>query len=142
LQATGAVAIGCVAPSFFRPPSLDLLIAWLAGVARAAPALPFYYYFFPDRNGVSFNPLKLLERLHGDPGMIPTFRGVKFTSDGEQQRNAACRRIDLGACADFSTMSYCAAFANRKYDILPGRDAALMGALGLVRPTMRLDDNG
>src|SRR3989442_11747424 len=42
-QKLDAMAIAAMSPSYFKPRSLDALIACCAEVAAAAPGLPFYY---------------------------------------------------------------------------------------------------
>src|SRR5688572_17567701 len=54
-QRLGAVAISALAPSYFKPRFLDVLIACCAEIASAAPETPFYYYDIPALTGVSFS---------------------------------------------------------------------------------------
>src|SRR5574341_707645 len=42
-EALGAVSISALAPSYFKPRSLDSLIACCADIASAAPETPFYF---------------------------------------------------------------------------------------------------
>jgi hypothetical protein len=103
-QAVGAAAIGIMPPVFFKPHSLDAIVSLLSDVSAAAPALPLYYYHFPDRTGVALNLVALLKRVDGeDAARVPTFRGAKFTDH------------DLG------TFAAAVSFAGGKYDILSGR---------------------
>ena len=51
----GAAAIAALAPSYFKPRSLDLLIACCADIAAAAPETPFYFYDIPVLTGVAFS---------------------------------------------------------------------------------------
>ena len=76
-QQLGAVAISALAPSYFKPRSLDLLIACCADIAAAAPETPFYYYDIPALTGVSLPMLEFLEKA---PARIPTLVGLKFTN--------------------------------------------------------------
>lgn len=73
----GAVAISALAPSYFKPRSLEVLIACCAEIAAAAPATPFYYYDIPSMTGVSF---PMAEFLSQAPEWIPTLAGLKFTN--------------------------------------------------------------
>ena len=73
----GAVAISALAPSYFKPRSLDLLIACCAEIAAAAPSTPFYYYDIPALTGVS---MSMPEFLGKAPARIPTLVGLKFTN--------------------------------------------------------------
>jgi N-acetylneuraminate lyase len=43
-QSLGAAAIAALAPSYFKPKTLDALVACCAEVAGAASATPFYFY--------------------------------------------------------------------------------------------------
>ena len=50
-RAIGARAVGCMAPSYFRPESVDDLVDFLAPIAQAADPLPFYFYDIPALTG-------------------------------------------------------------------------------------------
>ncbi|MBN2507984.1 MAG: dihydrodipicolinate synthase family protein [Verrucomicrobia bacterium] len=76
-QALGAPAVSAVAPSYFKPRSLDALIACAADIAAAAPETPFYFYDIPALTGVAFSMPEFLERA---PARIPTLAGLKFTN--------------------------------------------------------------
>ena len=73
----GAVAISALAPSYFKPRSLDVLIAYCAEIAAAAPRTPFYFYDIPALTGVS---MPMAEFLAVAPARIPTLAGLKFTN--------------------------------------------------------------
>src|SRR5947208_724615 len=47
-QEVRADAIAAVAPSYFKPRSVDVLVACCAEIACAAPAVPFYFYDIPS----------------------------------------------------------------------------------------------
>lgn len=72
-----AVAISAMAPSYFKPASLDDLIACCREIAGAAPALPFYFYDIPAMTGVRF---PMAEFLAAAPVRVPTLAGLKFTN--------------------------------------------------------------
>jgi N-acetylneuraminate lyase len=76
-NALGAAAIAAVAPSYFKPKTLDVLTAWCAELASAAPDTPFYFYDIPVLTGVVFPIADFLERA---PTQVPTLAGVKFTN--------------------------------------------------------------
>src|SRR6185503_11088253 len=59
-QKIGAVAISALAPSYFKPRSLETLIACCTEIAGAALDTPFYYYDIPSLTGVSFSMPELL----------------------------------------------------------------------------------
>jgi N-acetylneuraminate lyase len=76
-QQLGAAAISAVAPSYFKPRTLDDLVACCAEVAAAAPGVPFYYYDIPPMTGVSF-PMPAF--LAAAAERVPTLAGVKFSN--------------------------------------------------------------
>lgn len=74
---TGAAAISMLAPSYFKPTSIDSLIACCAEVASGAPEVPFYFYDIPGMTGVQFPMPDFLPRA---VKQIPSLRGLKFTN--------------------------------------------------------------
>lgn len=108
--AIGADAVGAMPPSFFRPASLDDLIAWCAELASCAPETPFYYYHIPSMTGVDFPMVDFLRRAEG---RIPNFAGIKYTHS-DLMDYAACVRHAAGG-----------------YDVLFGRDEILLSALAV-----------
>ena len=76
-QQLGAVAISALASSYFKPRSLDVLVACCAEIAAAAPDTPFYFYDIPALTGVTFSMPEFLEKA---PACIPTLAGIKFTN--------------------------------------------------------------
>lgn len=74
----GLDAIAMLAPSYYKPGSLDTLVDCCAMVAAAAPALSFYYYDIPVLTGVHF---PMAGFLAAAPARIPNLAGVKFTKD-------------------------------------------------------------
>lgn len=109
-EEAGADAIAAIAPSFFKPPTVTELVAWCAEVARAAPTLPFYYYYMPGMTGVTIPATDFLARA-GD--QIPNLAGVKFTHEN---------LMDFARSTDH---------ADAKYNVLFGRDEILLAALAL-----------
>lgn len=71
-----AAAVAALSPSYFRPKSLDALVACCADVAAAAPGTPFYFYDIPALTGVQFPMPEFLAAAD----RIPTLAGVKFTN--------------------------------------------------------------
>ncbi|MGI5869105.1 MAG: dihydrodipicolinate synthase family protein [Kiritimatiellia bacterium] len=106
-QQVGAVAIGAMPPSFFRPASVAAVMDWCAAVAEAAPTLPFYYYHIPSMTGVSIRLVDLLSLA----GRMPTFAGAKFTFEDLMDYQMAVRAED------------------GRYDVLFGRDEMLLSSL-------------
>jgi N-acetylneuraminate lyase len=109
-EETGAAAVAVSAPSFFKPPRAEELVAFCAEVAAAAPRTPFYYYHIPSRAGGTVSALSFLEAAHN---RIPNLAGIKYTYE------------------DLMEYQQMIAFADGKYDIMFGRDEILLAALGL-----------
>jgi N-acetylneuraminate lyase len=106
--ASGASAIGCMAPWFFRPKSVGEVVTWCEAVAAAAPTLPFYYYHMPSMNGVDL-PVSALMRVAG--ARIPSFAGIKYSHE------------------DLEELSRCVADAGSRWEVLMGRDELLLEGL-------------
>jgi N-acetylneuraminate lyase len=107
-EALGLAAISALAPSYYKPRTLDDLIAWCAAIAAEAPRLPFYFYEIPSMTGVAFP----IERFLADaPARIPTLAGVKFTN------------------SDLVSYRRCLDVADGRFDLPWGMDEALLAAL-------------
>lgn len=106
----GAAAIAALAPSYFKPRTLGMLVEWCAVIAAAAPETPFYYYDIPSVTGVRF-PMR--EFLVQAADRIPTLAGIKYTNY-DLVDFQFCLRVDDGA-----------------FDIAWGGDDALLPALAL-----------
>jgi len=76
-QSRGAEAISALAPSYFKPRDVASLVACCAGIAGAAPALPFFFYDIPGFTGVSLSMPQFLEQA---ADRIPNLAGIKFTN--------------------------------------------------------------
>jgi N-acetylneuraminate lyase len=76
-QQLRADAIAALSPSYFKPKSLDSLVACCADIAGAAPSTPFYFYDIPALTGVQF---PMPEFLNVAADRIPTLAGIKFTN--------------------------------------------------------------
>lgn len=76
-QRLGFVATSSLAPSYFKPGNLDLLVDCCAHAAAGAPDLPYYYYDIPVLTGVNFNPVAFMKKAQVK---IPNFAGLKFTN--------------------------------------------------------------
>lgn len=105
-----ATAISALAPSYFKPRSLDALVACAADIAAAAPGTPFYFYDIPVMTGVSFSMPDFLAQAHE---RIPTLAGLKFTNP-DLMAFQQCRRARGGA-----------------FDVPWGCDEYLLAALAL-----------
>ena len=106
-QGSGAAAVACLPPFYFKPSGVDDLVDWCAAVASEAPGLPFYYYHIPSLTGVK---LPMAEFLRAAEPRVPTLAGLKFSDD------------DL---ADFGR---CLSFAGDRYDLFFGVDEMLLAA--------------
>ncbi|MBL8823276.1 MAG: dihydrodipicolinate synthase family protein [Planctomycetia bacterium] len=109
-QTLGASAIAALSPSYFKPKSLDTLIACCAEFADAAPQTPFYFYDIPVLTGVSF-PMSDFLRLATE--RIPNLAGIKFTNP------------------DLMAYQNCLQVEHGRYDIPWGVDEYLLAALSL-----------
>jgi len=109
-QSLGAVAISALAPSYFKPRSLDALIACCADIAGAAPETPFYFYDIPVLTGVSFPMADFLARA---PERIPTLAGLKFTNP------------------DLMAYQFCLRADDGRWDVPFGVDEHFLGALAI-----------
>ncbi len=106
----GAHAVGTMAPSFFKPDSVESLVDFCARVAAVAPTRPFYYYHIPGLTGVAF---PMVDFLRAASGRIPTLAGLKFTHE-DLMDFERCRHLEDG-----------------RFDMLFGRDEILLCALVL-----------
>lgn len=109
-QQHGAAAISALAPSYYKPRSLDMLVACAAEIAAAAPLTPFYYYDIASMTGAHFSMPDFLAEAKD---RIPTLAGIKF-SNADQLAYLRCLRADAG-----------------KWDIPFGIDEYMLGALAL-----------
>ena len=109
-QSSGAYAVGCMAPTFFKPANAGDLVTFLKQIAESAPEIPFYYYQFPALTGVD---IKASEVIQIASSSIPNFAGIKFTH------------------SDFYDMQKCIAFGGGRYNILSGYDEVLLCGLSL-----------
>jgi len=109
-QRIGAHGIAVMAPNFFKPGSLDDLVAFCAEAAAAAPELPFYYYHMPAMTGVITPAVDFIQAASS---RIPTLTGAKFTYED---------LMDYGRCL---------VLEGGRFDMLFGRDEILLSALAL-----------
>lgn len=106
----GVDAISFTSPYYFKPANVGQLAKCCQAVASAAPNTAFYYYHIPVLTGGNYAMLDLLAAVDG---MIPTFRGIKYTHE------------------DFMDFLSCMNYADRKYDMLWGRDENMLSSLVL-----------
>jgi N-acetylneuraminate lyase len=109
-QSIGALAIAALAPSYFKPRSVEVLVECCAEIASAAPTLPFYFYDIPSMTGVH---LAMPEFLAAAPARVPTLAGIKFTN------------------ADLAAFQRCLRAGGGRFEVLWGSDEYLLAALAL-----------
>lgn len=105
-QELGVVALSAVAPSYFKPRSLEILIDCVAEIAGAAPETPFYHYDIPPLTGIHFPMMDFLQKA---PERVPNLAGIKFSNP------------DL--------MTYVQCLQTGRWDVPWGIDEWLLGAL-------------
>jgi N-acetylneuraminate lyase len=109
-QQLGAAAISALAPSYFKPRSLDVLIDCMAEIANTATQTPFYFYDIPSMTNVHFSAWEFLSKAGS---RIPSLAGVKFTNS-DLMLFQLCLNADAG-----------------KWDVAFGSDEYLLAALAL-----------
>lgn len=91
-QATGADAVSALPPSYFKPLSVDALVACMAEIAAGAPELPFYYYHLPGLTAVTLDMVAFLQQ---GVSRIPTLAGIKYSAPTLNEL-MACLQVDGG----------------------------------------------
>ncbi len=76
-QQMGALAVSALAPSYFKPRDVSVLVDGCAQIAGGAPSLPFYFYDIPALTGVS---LSMPDFLALGREKIPNLAGIKWTN--------------------------------------------------------------
>jgi len=109
-EESGADAVGMMPPSYLKPETVDDLVECCRLVAQQAPGIPFYYYHIPDLTGVTLSMIEFLEKGHR---LIPTLAGIKYTS------------------SDLAEFLQCLNLADGAFDLLFGRDEALLSGLAM-----------
>jgi N-acetylneuraminate lyase len=107
---SGAAGVAAVAPSYFKPASVELLVDCCAQVAAAAPELPFYYYEIPSLTGLNLPMAEFLERA---ADRIPNLAGLKYSH------------------TDLVTFQRCREASGGRFEVFWGTDEVLLGALAL-----------
>jgi N-acetylneuraminate lyase len=109
-KSVGCAAVAFMPPSFIKPGSVAALADYVAEVCATVPDVPCYYYHIPIMTHVNLSMVGLMEAVHG---RVPNFRGMKYTD------------------FDMHTFNSLVHFADKKYDILYGRDEQMLTALAL-----------
>lgn len=106
----GVQGIGVMAPSFFKPASIENLISFCEPIAKAAADVPFYYYHIPQMTGVEMNVATFLERASD---RIPNLAGAKYSG------------------SDLADVQACLHAQGGRFDVLYGQDENLLAGLAL-----------
>lgn len=109
-QDQGAVGISAVAPAYFKPRTLALLVDCCAEIASAAPDITFFHYDIPGMTGFSLPMGELVERA-GE--RIPNFGGLKFSN------------------MDLMMLQQCLKAASGRFSVAFGCDESLIAAVAL-----------
>ena len=109
-QQIGADAIASIAPSFFKPGTVNDLINFFIPICEAAPEIPFYYYNMPSITGVNLPVDKFL--VEGKK-RLPNLAGTKFTHNN---------LMEMGACIDLQ---------QHAFEVLHGYDEILISGLAM-----------
>ena len=90
-----ADAIAAIAPFYFVPNNMELLLDYCVAIAEKAPNLPFFYYHLPALTGANFNMTKFSDLAKT---RIPNFKGIKFTENNVvefQKLNSSHEELDV-----------------------------------------------
>jgi N-acetylneuraminate lyase len=107
---SGVAAVAAMAPSYYKPATIEQLVEFCIPIAAEAEPLPFYYYHIPSMTGVN---LPMSEFLREARFRMPNLCGLKFSHDDLAQLQS-CVALDRGA-----------------FDVLFGCDEALLAGLCL-----------
>jgi N-acetylneuraminate lyase len=115
----GFDAVAVLAPFYFKPATVEMLVQFCIGIGEAVPAIGLYFYHIPALTGVNLPMIDLLACIDG---RLPNFRGIKFTHN------------------DLMDYRRCLLYGDGRYDMLWGWDeifvaAMAMGARGAVGST-------
>lgn len=76
--ALGADGVAVMAPSFFKPSSVDDLLRYLVPIAAVCEETAFYYYDIPSLTGVALPTPEVFVAARSE---IANFAGIKFTKN-------------------------------------------------------------
>ena len=113
----GAAAIAAVAPSYFKPASINDLIEFCLPIAAEADPLPFYFYHIPGMTDVR---LPIAEFLHEARFRMPNLRGLKFSHSD---------LVELQECIDVDDGTFEVVFGQDEF-LLAGLCFGVRGAVG------------
>ena len=104
----GLYAVAFTSPFYFKPATVDVLADCCQSIAEVIPDMPFYYYHIPVLTGGNYPMIDLLQAVNG---RIENFAGIKYTHE------------------DLMDFLSCYLFADKKFDLLWGRDESMLSAL-------------
>ncbi|XP_008205854.1 N-acetylneuraminate lyase isoform X2 [Nasonia vitripennis] len=84
----GVNSLLCLPELYFKPTSVEDLIEYLSIVSKSAPNTPLLYYHIPKASMVNIHMGKFLQTVEE---RIPTFSGIKFTSNDLEEGFEAMR---------------------------------------------------
>ena len=109
-EEAGVYAIAIISPYYFKPPSTQQLVEFIALIAQSVPKLPVYFYHIPVLSGYHLPMIDLLKAISP---IVPNFAGIKYTHE------------------DFMDFLSCLNYQDKRFDLLWGRDECLLSALVL-----------
>lgn len=109
-ESLGARGVSALAPSYFKPRSVDLLVDCCVEISGAAPETPFYFYDIPSMTGLNLPMADFLARA---AERIPTLCGLKFSNP------------------DLLTYQLCLHACDGRFDVPYGSDEWILAALAL-----------
>ncbi|KAJ8952243.1 hypothetical protein NQ314_007575 [Rhamnusium bicolor] len=126
-EQVGVDSILCLPELYFKPSTPHELINYLKIVGEAAPKTPLLYYHIPAWTGVNIN---MANFLNESVGKIPTFHGIKYTSNDLDGGAAALRANDgkYALLAAAFTLGFDSAIATT-LNILPQYSVQILNAI-------------
>lgn len=106
----GVDSLLCLPELYFKPKTPQELVDYLKNISKAAPNTPLLYYHIPGWSAVDIN---MEQFLNLSVGQIPTFQGIKYTSNDLSEGYNALKAAD-------------------------GRYAVFLGADTLIQPAFAL----
>ena len=103
-------AISALAPYYYKPATMELLVQFCQEISDHCPDTPFYYYHIPSLTGVNFDMVQFMELASNN---IAGFGGLKYSDE------------------DLSQFKRCVDFDNGRFDVFFGVDEILLSALRL-----------
>ena len=113
-QSRGALAIGAMPPTFFKPANVDALAATIAAICTGAPTLPCYYYHIPSMTGTAFPMIDVVPALEA---RTPNFAGIKYTGFYTYPGLLDAQRV--------------IEYKGGKYEVLSGREEQMIEAMAV-----------